>query len=76
MSESRLARRDFNNAEFDAYIRFYYKDGVPTADTAVSVWRIYECECGFRTSSSGEVFDHCEANHKPPKPEGIEATHV
>lgn len=56
--DSKLARRSFVRAENLRLGRFLDEGGV---GLLVGWRRTYLCECGFRCSSPGEIFDHSQA---------------
>ena len=65
-----MTKREFLNQEARALSRFYYASGGDD-HTVVHVSRTYTCACGYRTSSSTEIYDHqCEkgTNHDQPNP--------
>lgn len=66
MTEPAQARKAFINAEAAKWISFMYAGsaGGAAADNAVVI-RQYICECGFKTTASAAIFDHC-ADPKHP----------
>jgi hypothetical protein len=62
------ARRQFVRDEVLRRARFEY--GLHPYEPARPVtiersWVEYKCHCGFSTTSSGEIFDHCMAHDTP-----------
>lgn len=58
-----MNRRQFNDREAAKVIEFYYRGVEPGREPGGSMSRTYTCDCGFRTASSGAIYDHCVGEH-------------
>ena len=65
MAAPALTRRDFVNAEAAAYLRHYYAS-IETAHLVLAQTREYVCDCGFRCTGPGQIWDHVHLSHGEP----------